>query len=110
MKGLRDYAAAERLVGRRVDRHIAEGDTLPLLAGVCIIDMPGHTLGSIALYVERVAAIIAGDSIVSAGGGCAVLTTARRNRLPSDRQGERSQRGREAFLLAWAKGRPSGTH
>jgi glyoxylase-like metal-dependent hydrolase (beta-lactamase superfamily II) len=69
MKGLRDYAAAERLVGRRVDRHIAEGDTLPLLAGVCIIDMPGHTLGSIALYVERVAAIIAGDSIVSAGGG-----------------------------------------
>lgn len=71
----RDAKGIQDSTGVTVDRHLAEGDTLPLLGGVRIIDMPGHTLGSIALYVERVEAFIAGDSIVSAGEHLVVSPT-----------------------------------
>lgn len=59
----------------KVDRLVSEGDTLPILGGVRVIHMPGHTLGSIALYVERVQAFIAGDSILSAGEHLVVSPT-----------------------------------
>ncbi|MBI4213574.1 MAG: MBL fold metallo-hydrolase [Chloroflexi bacterium] len=62
-----DAPQMERQTGVKPDRLISEGDTLPVLGGVKVIAMPGHTIGSLALYVERVETFIAGDSIVSAG-------------------------------------------
>ncbi|MBI4212942.1 MAG: MBL fold metallo-hydrolase [Chloroflexi bacterium] len=63
-----DAPGMQEQTGVKADRIVAEGDSLPVLGGVKVIAMPGHTLGSLGLYVERAEAFIAGDSIVSAGG------------------------------------------
>jgi glyoxylase-like metal-dependent hydrolase (beta-lactamase superfamily II) len=63
----RDSAGITQQTGVKVDRLVAEGDSLPVLGGVRVLFTPGHTLGHIALYVERVQALICGDAIVSAG-------------------------------------------
>lgn len=63
----RDAKGIQEATGVRVDRHVAEGDTLPVLGTTRIIHTPGHTAGHISLYIERVQALIAGDAIVSAG-------------------------------------------
>ena len=63
-----DAPTMEKNTGVKADRHIAEGEVLPVLGGVRVIAMPGHTIGSLALYSERIETFIAGDSIMSAGG------------------------------------------
>lgn len=53
--------------GVAVDRVVRDGDELPEAGGIQVIHMPGHTPGSIALYIRRSRALAVGDAIVSAG-------------------------------------------
>ncbi|MFC1848436.1 MBL fold metallo-hydrolase [Chloroflexota bacterium] len=47
-----------------VDTLVNDGDELPILGGVKILHMPGHTPGSICLLLEQEGMIIVGDVIV----------------------------------------------
>jgi len=46
-----------------VERTLVEGDLLPVLGGVRVIDTPGHTLGHICLYLPQAKVLIAGDAL-----------------------------------------------
>lgn len=57
----------EATCGVAVDRVVRDGDELPEAGGIQVIHMPGHTSGSIALYLRRSRSLAIGDAIVSAG-------------------------------------------
>jgi glyoxylase-like metal-dependent hydrolase (beta-lactamase superfamily II) len=44
-----------------VDRLLNDGDELPLLSGIKILHTPGHTPGSICLFIPQEKLVIAGD-------------------------------------------------
>jgi glyoxylase-like metal-dependent hydrolase (beta-lactamase superfamily II) len=46
-----------------VDKLVNEGDELPILGGIKILHTPGHTPGSICLYLKSQKLLIAGDLI-----------------------------------------------
>jgi glyoxylase-like metal-dependent hydrolase (beta-lactamase superfamily II) len=46
-----------------VDVLINDGDELPILGGIKVLHTPGHTPGSICLYLERERLVIAGDLV-----------------------------------------------
>lgn len=66
-------AARERFVARiptqTVARTLVEGDTIDLGAGVelRVVELPGHTLGSIGYYWEREGILLGGDCAVGPG-------------------------------------------
>jgi glyoxylase-like metal-dependent hydrolase (beta-lactamase superfamily II) len=45
----------------KVDVQVNDGDVLPVLGGIRVIHAPGHTPGSICLYVEQESMVIVGD-------------------------------------------------
>lgn len=65
-------AAVEALLAdpphARVDRTLADGDSLPYCGGIRVIHTPGHTPGHLSLYLERSRTLVAGDALVSEGG------------------------------------------
>ncbi len=46
-----------------VDRELRDGDWLPMLGGVQVVHVPGHTRGSIALYIPSRRALVVGDAL-----------------------------------------------
>ena len=48
-----------------VDVKVEDGDILPVLGGIKIIHTPGHTLGSISLYIPQEDALIIGDLLAN---------------------------------------------
>jgi len=52
----------------RVDRELADGDEIELDGGARVLHVPGHTPGSIALYVPARRLLFAGDAASSALG------------------------------------------
>lgn len=46
-----------------VDKLVNDGDELPILGGIKILHTPGHTPGSICLYLQNQKLLIAGDLI-----------------------------------------------
>jgi glyoxylase-like metal-dependent hydrolase (beta-lactamase superfamily II) len=48
-----------------VDEFLAEGEILPVLGGLKVLETFGHTPGHVSLYAESVAILFCGDSIVS---------------------------------------------
>ena len=44
-----------------MDILVNDGDELPILGGVKIVHTPGHTLGSICLFLQQERLVIAGD-------------------------------------------------
>lgn len=58
-----------RLLGRRllpparVDTLLRDGDELPVLGGLRVVHLPGHTPGHIALYLPERGLLIAGDAL-----------------------------------------------
>ena len=48
-----------------VDVKVEDGDILPVLGGIKIIHTPGHTLGSISLYIPQEDALIIGDLVAN---------------------------------------------
>jgi len=56
----------ERLDGSmkiEVDAVISEGDTLPLLGGLEVLETPGHTPGHLSFYAPDYSLLFAGDSV-----------------------------------------------
>jgi glyoxylase-like metal-dependent hydrolase (beta-lactamase superfamily II) len=60
----------ERVSGRvppappaRVDRELAGGDEIDLMGGARIVHVPGHTAGSIAVYVPMRKLLFSGDTV-----------------------------------------------
>ena len=51
-----------------VDTLVNDGDELPILGGIKILHTPGHTPGSICLYLEDKDLLIAGDLLANRFG------------------------------------------
>jgi glyoxylase-like metal-dependent hydrolase (beta-lactamase superfamily II) len=49
----------------QVDEIIAEGQTLPALGGLQVLETPGHTPGHISLFAPAASLLFCGDSMVS---------------------------------------------
>lgn len=52
----------------RVDREVRDGDVLDFAGGARVVAVPGHTPGSIALYLPAVDAILTGDAVAELQG------------------------------------------
>lgn len=59
---------ARPLAPARVDRELADGDEIELDGGARVVHAPGHTAGSIALYVPGRKLLFAGDAANNAIG------------------------------------------
>jgi len=63
------FALAERL-GRispaLVDEHISDGQVLPVLDGLFVVDTKGHTPGHLSFFAPSAGVLFTGDSILSA--------------------------------------------
>jgi len=53
----------------QVDEILAEGDTLPVLGGLRVVETPGHTPGHISLFAPSTGVLFCGDSMVSDANG-----------------------------------------
>ena len=51
-----------------VDVLVNDGDKLPILGGIKVLHTPGHTLGSISLFLEKEGLIIVGDVLSRKAG------------------------------------------
>jgi glyoxylase-like metal-dependent hydrolase (beta-lactamase superfamily II) len=51
-----------------VDRELDDGDVIEISEGATVVHVPGHTPGSIALYLWRQRALICGDAVASLNG------------------------------------------
>jgi glyoxylase-like metal-dependent hydrolase (beta-lactamase superfamily II) len=62
------FALAERL-GRispaHVDEHLSDGQVLPVLDGLFVVDTRGHTPGHLSFFAPSVGILFSGDSILS---------------------------------------------
>jgi len=54
-----------RATALQVDEILTEGQILPLLGGLHVLETPGHTPGHISLYAPGVGVLFCGDSMVS---------------------------------------------
>ncbi|WP_225845158.1 MBL fold metallo-hydrolase [Streptomyces sp. HPF1205] len=52
----------------RVDRELADGDVLDFGGGTRVVGAPGHTEGSIALYLPDPRVLFTGDAVANVGG------------------------------------------
>ncbi len=52
-----------------VEEYLAEGELLPVLGGLRVLETPGHTPGHISLWSESKSILFCGDSIVSEKNG-----------------------------------------
>lgn len=62
-----DMPAIQKATGQEVDGVLKGGETMPDCGGIRVIHTPGHTAGSISLYIQRNKTLIAGDAVLSAG-------------------------------------------
>ena len=46
-----------------VDQTLADGEVLPTLGGIRVVETPGHTFGHICLYLPKSKTLIAGDTL-----------------------------------------------
>lgn len=51
-----------------VDELVTDGQVLPVLGGLRVVETPGHTPGHISLFAPEVGALFVGDSLISSGG------------------------------------------
>jgi glyoxylase-like metal-dependent hydrolase (beta-lactamase superfamily II) len=59
-----------------VDRLVSDGDELPILGGIKILHTPGHTPGSISLFLEKEGLVIVGDVLSRSKRGLSLLSKA----------------------------------
>ncbi len=62
-----DVAGVKKITGCDVDRVVKGGEVLSDAGGVKLLHTPGHTPGSISLFLPRIKTLIAGDAVLSAG-------------------------------------------
>jgi glyoxylase-like metal-dependent hydrolase (beta-lactamase superfamily II) len=53
----------------QVDEILTEGQTLPVLGGLRVVETPGHTPGHISLFAPEVGLLFCGDSMVTDDNG-----------------------------------------
>jgi len=88
----------------QVDEIIAEGQTLPILGGLQVLETPGHTPGHISLYAPVAGILFCGDSMVSDETG---LQGSRRGVTWDEtraRESERKQAGLGARIVCTGHG------
>ena len=61
-------SALETAAPARVDRELEEGDEVDIGGGAKVLHVPGHTMGSVALFIPKHKILFAGDAAVSAIG------------------------------------------
>jgi glyoxylase-like metal-dependent hydrolase (beta-lactamase superfamily II) len=52
----------------RVDRAVGDGDVLDFAGGTRVLDIPGHTPGSIAVHLPQADAVLTGDAVAEFHG------------------------------------------
>ncbi|MGH3976411.1 MAG: MBL fold metallo-hydrolase, partial [Pseudonocardiaceae bacterium] len=57
----------------RVDHELEDGDVLPFGGGAQVLAVPGHTDGSIAIFLPQSGVLFTGDSIATARNGDVIL-------------------------------------
>ncbi len=57
-------SAAQPGAGARVDRELEDGDEVDIGGGATVLHVPGHTLGSVALFIPKHRILFAGDAAV----------------------------------------------
>ncbi|WP_135459312.1 MBL fold metallo-hydrolase [Mycobacterium sp. DL99] len=63
-----DFDASPHGPACRVDRVVDDGDVLDFAGGARVIGVPGHTPGSIALYLPDADAVLTGDTVAEFNG------------------------------------------
>ncbi|MBU9767053.1 MBL fold metallo-hydrolase [Mycobacterium sp. TNTM28] len=58
-----DFDASPHGPACRVDRVVSDGDVIDFAGGARVIDVPGHTPGSIALHLPAVDTVLTGDVV-----------------------------------------------
>lgn len=72
--------APEPVVPPRIDRELDDGDTLGFGDGAVAVAVPGHTPGSVALYLPRHQVLFTGDAVARGPAGqvmCGVFNVSR---------------------------------
>lgn len=59
---------AERMEPFRIDRHLVDGETLPLAGGLRVVHVPGHCAGQVALLWQGGRLLIAADACTNVVG------------------------------------------
>jgi glyoxylase-like metal-dependent hydrolase (beta-lactamase superfamily II) len=62
----------QRVIPPRIDREIADGDELGFGDGAVAVAVPGHTPGSVALYLPRHRVLFAGDTVARRPDGTVI--------------------------------------
>jgi len=62
-----DMPAIKKTTGEDVDGVLKGGEAIPDCGGIRVLHTPGHTVGSISLYIQRIKTLVAGDAVLSAG-------------------------------------------
>jgi len=67
--GRGDGGALEAETGVKADVELEHGDLIAACGGIEAVHVPGHSRGNLCLYLRRLKAIIAGDTIFESGEG-----------------------------------------
>jgi glyoxylase-like metal-dependent hydrolase (beta-lactamase superfamily II) len=87
-----------------VDELVSEGQVLPVLGGLHVVDTPGHTPGHISLFAPSAGLIFTGDSLASAGEGLILSREAYAWDRAQARASVRKQAGLGASIVCPAHG------
>ncbi len=80
---------AEPVIPPRIDREIEDGDELGFGDGAVAVAVPGHTPGSVAIYLPRHQVLFAGDAVARSPDGkvmCGVFNVNRAQAVASLRR------------------------
>jgi glyoxylase-like metal-dependent hydrolase (beta-lactamase superfamily II) len=96
---------AQTVIPPRVDREITDGDELGFGDGAVAVAVPGHTPGSVAVYLPRHQVLFAGDAAARRGDGtviCGVFNVSR----PQAAVSLRRLAGLDATVTCFGHGEP----
>ena len=88
----------------KVDELLADGQILPVLGGLQVVETPGHTPGHISLFAPSVGILFCGDSIVSREDGLYGSTGANNWDQPKSDESVRKQAALGARILCSGHG------
>ena len=88
----------------KVDELLADGQILPVLGGLQVVETPGHTPGHISLFAPSAGILFCGDSIVSREEGLRGSTGANNWDQPKSDESVRKQAALGARILCSGHG------
>lgn len=87
-----------------VDRLVSDGDELPILGGIKILHTPGHTPGSISLFLKREGLVIVGDVLSRSTLGLSLPSKAFTTNLAQEIQSIRRLASLDFNLIGFGHG------